>query len=136
MKNMASVDEDFPMPEPVDAARGVEEITSAIELRYAIGDCSTSVTMIDFYTEWCAPCKAIAPKIEELARGTPSMRCYKVDVEKVDVRGLGLEIQSVPTFMFFQDGEKVEEIAGARLTEIRGAVDRFTSNAAASVDEE
>ena len=65
--------------------------------------------LVDFYAEWCGPCKMLAPILEELDN--------KIDIIKVNVdenkdlaRRYG--IMSIPTIIFFKDGEKKDEIVG------------------------
>ncbi len=69
--------------------------------------------LVDFYADWCAPCKAIGPIVEELANKYDG----KLDVRKVDIDdnpGLAsqLGIRSIPTLILFKDGQPVETVVG------------------------
>ncbi len=71
--------------------------------------------LIDFWAEWCGPCKIIAPVVEELANDYDG----RVDVGKVDVDAAGelsgkYGIRSIPSLLIFKDGDVVETIVGAQ----------------------
>ena len=67
--------------------------------------------LVDFYAEWCGPCKMLAPVLESLG---DKVNVIKVDIDKFEKLALKYRIMSVPTLMFFKDGEKVEELVGFR----------------------
>ena len=72
-------------------------------------------TLIDFWAEWCAPCRAVAPILEEIAREKgDKLRVVKLNVdENPDVtRRLG--VMSIPTLILFASGEEKARIVGAR----------------------
>lgn len=75
---------------------------------------SDKLTMVDFWATWCGPCKAIAPVIEELS----TQYAGKVNVGKLDVDANGevsmnFGIRSIPTILFFKNGEIVDRVVGA-----------------------
>lgn len=71
------------------------------------------LVVVDFFTTWCGPCKAIAPFIEQLQSKYPDVKFIKVDTEaNEDVAG-PLRIQSIPTFHFYVKGKLVDEMKGA-----------------------
>ncbi len=69
--------------------------------------------LVDFWAEWCAPCKAMAPVLDQIsAEQTHRLRVVKVDTdENVEYAGR-LGILSIPTLVLFKDGEPVERIVG------------------------
>ena len=90
------------------------EITDANFEEVVLG--SDKPVVIDFWAEWCGPCKAIAPMISELAEELDG----QVVVGKVDVdnnRGISskYKIMSIPTLLFFKDGEVVDKHIGAMI---------------------
>lgn len=83
--------------------------------------------LVDFWAEWCGPCKIIGPTIEELAAAYEGrLKVAKVDVDENQQTALRFGVRSIPTLMIFKDGEAAETAVGVRpkaqLTEI---VDRY-----------
>ncbi|KAM0950814.1 putative monodehydroascorbate reductase (NADH) [Dioscorea sansibarensis] len=75
-----------------------------------------------FTASWCGPCRFLSPKLEEMSREFPNVQVFKVDI---DSDGLGsalskLEIYSVPTLHFFQNGKKVSAVVGADVEQVKG----------------
>ena len=70
--------------------------------------------MLDIYTEWCGPCRAVAPYIEQLATEYEGKVVIgKVDAEKCPEVAKKYEIRTVPTFVFIKDGVEVNRENGA-----------------------
>jgi thioredoxin 1 len=69
--------------------------------------------MLDVYTEWCAPCRAIAPFVEKLATEYDGKVVVgKVDAEECPAVATKYEIRNVPTFLFIKGGELVSKEIG------------------------
>ncbi len=71
------------------------------------------LVMVDFFATWCGPCKMMAPIVERLSEAYKGkVKIGKIDVdENPEVSGKH-EIQSIPTTIFFKDGEMVEKLVG------------------------
>jgi len=70
--------------------------------------------LIDFWAEWCGPCKMIAPIVEELDKEYDSkLKVAKCDVDTNQAIAIKYGIRSIPTVLIFKDGEVVEQIVGA-----------------------
>lgn len=70
--------------------------------------------VIDFWAEWCGPCKAIAPMMEDFAREYAGrVNIGKCDVEENNDLAVEFKIQNVPTILFIQDGKVVDKQIGA-----------------------
>ena len=67
--------------------------------------------LVDFYAEWCGPCKMLTPVLENLE---DKINVIKVDIDKFEKLAFEYRIMSVPTLIFFKDGEKKEELIGFR----------------------
>lgn len=78
--------------------------------------------ILDCYAEWCGPCKAIAPKIEEWSDVYTDVTFYKVDVDKVADVAQELGVRAMPTFMLFKDGQKITEVVGTSLPAIEQGI--------------
>ncbi|XP_006657228.3 thioredoxin O, mitochondrial [Oryza brachyantha] len=81
-----------------------------------------------YYTAvWCGPCRAMAPVIAKLSNRYPKIPIYKVDI---DLDGVGskltdLKIYSVPTFHFYYEGRKTDEVVGADRTKLEATMENL-----------
>lgn len=75
--------------------------------------------LVDFSASWCGPCRMIAPIIEEIMEEyTDDLDVYKVDVDEADAVAAQYEVMSIPTIMFFKNGQEQERIVGFRSKEM------------------
>lgn len=72
------------------------------------------VVLVDFFANWCGPCKMLTPVIHELAQETNGVNFVKVDVDENGKVAMDYEVQSIPTVMIFKNGELQERFAGFR----------------------
>ena len=78
---------------------------------------SGKTIVLDFFAEWCGPCKMIAPYIEEIALENPDIIVAKVDVDKATNLAIEFGIQSIPTIIVFKDGKASGKAIGYRSKE-------------------
>lgn len=76
--------------------------------------------VMDFYAEWCGPCKAIAPLFERFADSDVSQSvCFvKVDVDVAEDVASHYQVSAMPTFLSIKDGKEVSRVTGANRTEL------------------
>jgi thioredoxin 1 len=68
--------------------------------------------LVDFYADWCGPCRMLAPVLEELAKETPDATIVKVNVDDAPELARRYGIQSIPSLKVFVDGKVVDEHVG------------------------
>ncbi|NQT12091.1 MAG: thioredoxin, partial [Planctomycetes bacterium] len=61
--------------------------------------------LVDFYADWCGPCRALAPTLEELARETPDAKIVKVNVDENPELAVQYGVSSIPSLAVFKDGQ-------------------------------
>jgi len=76
---------------------------------------SETLVVVDFYADWCGPCKFISPQLAKLSEEMAgSVLFYKVDIDQLSFD----DISSVPTFRFFKKGQMLKEFCGANIAGI------------------
>lgn len=69
--------------------------------------------MVDLTAQWCGPCKALAPVIEELANENANkIKVYKMDIDNSPDTPVKYNVMSVPTLLFFNNGQIVDQVIG------------------------
>ena len=72
------------------------------------------LTMIDFWAEWCGPCRLVAPIVDELANEhAEDLRVGKLDVDENQSTAIRFGVRSIPSILFFKNGEHVDTVVGA-----------------------
>lgn len=76
---------------------------------------SKGVVLVDFWADWCMPCKMMAPILNEVAEATEgTATVYKLNVDEQQQVTAQYGIRSIPTMILFRDGKEVERIIGVK----------------------
>ena len=97
----------------------------------------TALVLVDFWAEWCGPCKTLGPALERVvAARAPKVKLVKIDVDKNQALAAQFRIQSIPTVYAFLDGRPVDGFQGALPDrELAQFIDRLLAGVPASADE-
>ena len=97
----------------------------------------TALVLVDFWAEWCGPCKTLGPLLEKVvAARAPKVKLVKIDVDKNQMLAGQFRIQSIPTVYAFLDGRPVDGFQGALgERELTAFVDRLLTAVPAGEDE-
>jgi thioredoxin 1 len=87
---------------------------------------SDKPVLVDFWAEWCGPCKSIAPMLEEVATARQdSLRVVKVNVDESPDVARRFNVRSIPTLILFQDGQpQAQKVGALRRVELDAFLDR------------
>ncbi|WFD29382.1 hypothetical protein MSPP1_000391 [Malassezia sp. CBS 17886] len=101
---------------------GVQVISSYEQFKEVIS--SDKIVVIDFWATWCGPCKMISPIFEKLSETQASDKVdfYKVDVDDQSQIAQEVGVRAMPTFAFFRNGQKIDEIVGADPAKLQTAI--------------
>ena len=75
---------------------------------------SSKPVLLDFYAEWCGPCRAVGPLIEEIAAERSDILVGKVNVDESPELAGAFKIYSIPTLVVLKDGKVINQASGAR----------------------
>ncbi len=73
---------------------------------------SSDVVLVDFYADWCGPCRALAPILEELDSDRGNIKIVKVNVDEAEKTAKTYGIMSIPTLIAFQNGKEISKKIG------------------------
>uniref|UniRef100_A0A7S1QTT2 Thioredoxin domain-containing protein n=1 Tax=Neobodo designis TaxID=312471 RepID=A0A7S1QTT2_NEODS len=96
----------------------VIEVRSAAELKSLVA--ARPKVVVDFYADWCGPCKMIAPELDRLAKENPHVKVIKIDVDAEEDLAQALGIEAMPTFIKFIGGDKKDVVQGANKAALAG----------------
>lgn len=84
------------------------------------------LVLVDFYADWCGPCKVSAPIIDELAQEVKDVKFVKLDVDANPELASQYQVFSIPNFIMFENGKLVNQFVGAQGKEgFLGEINKF-----------
>ena len=75
---------------------------------------SSKAVLLDFYADWCGPCRMVAPVVEQIAEENPQYLIGKINVDKEPELARKFNVLSIPTLVVLKDGKIISQSAGAR----------------------
>lgn len=90
---------------------GVVYVSSDAQFNQLI---SQGNVVVDFYADWCNPCKQLSPVIDQLAQENPTITFVKVNVDKFDALKSKYKIKGIPALLFFKNGQQVDKSSGSQ----------------------
>jgi len=76
---------------------------------------SEKTVLVDFWAEWCGPCKMVAPVLDEIAgENKDKLTVAKLDIDRNPAAARDYQVMSIPTMIVFQGGKPVKQIVGAK----------------------
>ena len=75
---------------------------------------ANGTTLVDFYADWCGPCRMVSPIVDEIAEERSDITVGKVNVDDENALAMKYGVMSIPTLIVFKDGQEKTRIVGAR----------------------
>lgn len=76
------------------------------------GSINNGVVLVDFFADWCGPCKMLTPIIDEIARTWEDGKVLKVNIDDIPELAEKFDVQTIPTLLYLKDGKEVDRTIG------------------------
>jgi len=102
----------------------VKQVPTKAEFDATISSAGGKLVCVDFTATWCGPCQRIGPEFVKMADAYPDCVFIKVDVDENEETSAACQIKCMPTFQFYKNGSKVEEMSGADPAKLKALVEK------------
>lgn len=107
----------------------VQQVQSDEEFGPVVNGAGGKLVVIDFYADWCGPCKAIAPYFEELSNTYTDAVFVKVNTQTCDKIAESFRVKGIPYFVLMRKGTMVDTLTGANRDELKAKIEKALSSA-------
>ncbi|KAG8455043.1 hypothetical protein GDO86_001315 [Hymenochirus boettgeri] len=104
----------------------VKQLKNLNEFHETLKAAGCTLVVIDFTATWCGPCKFISPVFEKLSEELSNVIFCKVDVDDASDVSEHCKIQSMPTFVFYKNNNKIEQFSGANADKLKETIKRLS----------
>ena len=73
---------------------------------------SDKTVLVDFYADWCGPCKMLSPIVDEVAKEMSEIKVVKVNVDEAQDLAMNYQVMSIPTLVVIKDGKEAKRAVG------------------------
>lgn len=89
---------------------------------------SSKLVLVDFWADWCGPCRSLAPKLEEISKEDEKVQIIKINVDENHEIAAKYGIRGIPAMLFFKNGNLVGELVGNQPKDsITEAINHYSS---------
>ena len=89
-----------------------------MNLKEELSNLKNEVVLLDFYADWCGPCKMLSPILEELSEEFPSLKILKINVDEQPEAAQEFNVMSIPSLIFVKDEEVIDVSVGMKSKEL------------------
>lgn len=99
---------------------------NSAEFKQTVQD--NNLVLVDFYADWCGPCRALGPILDEVAKKYEDVRIVKVNVDENSELAKEFKVRSIPQMFLIKEGENVESMVGMQTaTVLSKKIDKYLS---------
>lgn len=75
---------------------------------------NSGLVLVDFYADWCGPCRMLTPVLEDVSKEVPDTTIAKIDIDAAQNTASTYQVTSIPTLILFKDGKEAGRLVGLR----------------------
>ncbi|CAH1251879.1 thioredoxin-like protein 1 [Branchiostoma lanceolatum] len=103
----------------------VRVVNEDAQFQVELTNAGTKLVVVDFYADWCGPCQKIAPFFNQLSSRYPTVVFVKVNVDQCQLTASSNGVRAMPTFLFFRNKTKVDQLQGADQNKLEEKVKKW-----------